>query len=244
VSDSVVNSIGASIRRVPGGRVLLDARIALRARRVELAERVRDKRLEPRERAFLTSLTPQDDVRVNIGAGSAPTEGWLNTDLFRSPDRVKLDATRRWPFADEVLAAINIEHMVEHLERDQLPPLLAEAHRTLRPGGLIRISTPDLEGLSHAYREADPAVLEAHRGHGYTARNHADLVNNYSQLFGHRHIYDFATLELLLREAGFEQIERQDFGESRHPELRGIDRHDVGPTLRPLVVTVDAVKPG
>ena len=68
------------------------------------------------------------------------------------------------------------------------------------------------------------------------------MVNNYVYSWGHRHIYDFETLEALLADAGFEQIERGEFGRSRQPVLDGIDRHDIG-ALRSTVVAVDAVKP-
>jgi hypothetical protein len=107
---------------------------------------------------------------------------------------------------------------------------------------VIRTSTPDLRAIVDAYLAADPATLTAHRSQGYEARNHADLLNNYLQMHGHRHVYDFESLELLLREAGFEQIERAEFGESRHPALRGVDRHEAG-ELSNLVVCADAVKP-
>jgi hypothetical protein len=107
---------------------------------------------------------------------------------------------------------------------------------------VIRTSTPDLRGIAEAYLAADPATLAAHRAHGYEARNHADLLNNYVQMHGHRHVYDFETLGQLLSQSGFEDVERAEFGESRHELLRGVDTHEMG-ELSGLVVCVDAVKP-
>jgi hypothetical protein len=85
-------------------------------------------------------------------------------------------------------------------------------------------------------------MLAEHRANGYEAENHADLVNNYFYYYGHRHIYDFATLASMLRAAGFAHIQRARFGESEHELVRGIDCHDGG-RLNALVVIVDAVKP-
>jgi len=49
---------------------------------------------------------------------------------------------------------------------------------------------------------------------------------------GHKYLYDYETLEQSLRLAGFSQIERCKYGESRHEILRGIDKHDGGETGR------------
>jgi predicted SAM-dependent methyltransferase len=107
---------------------------------------------------------------------------------------------------------------------------------------VIRTSTPDLHGLCEAYLSGDPVLLETHRRHGYEARNHADMLNNYVYSWGHAHIYDFETIALMLETAGFERIERGAFGESSHPVLQGVDTHDMD-ELRDTVVAVDAVKP-
>jgi predicted SAM-dependent methyltransferase len=155
---------------------------------------------------------------------------------------MRLDATAPWPFESGSAQAINSEHMVEHLDPAAAPLFFGEAFRVLRPGGVIRTSTPDLRGICEAYLAADPEVLRIHRESGYHARNHADMLNNYLHMHGHRHIYDFETLGLLLVDAGFEQVERAAFGRSRHAVLGGVDRHDVG-ELAGLVVAVDAVKP-
>jgi predicted SAM-dependent methyltransferase len=242
--ETTLNRLGAALRRVPGGRLPLDARNAVRARRRSLAAERREREFTDRDRSLIAGLAGRRDLRLNIGSSSELVEGWINADLVRDPAGrcLRMDATQPWPFADGSAEAINSEHVLEHIERPSAPAFFREAFRVLRPGGVLRTSTPDLRGICDAYLAADPEVLAAHRGNGYEARNHADLLNNYLQLHGHRHVYDFETLELLLAEAGFEQIERVEFGQSRHALLRGIDRHDMG-RLRALAVGVDAVKP-
>jgi predicted SAM-dependent methyltransferase len=229
---------------MPGVRFPLDARVELKARRARREDDRREARLAERDRSWLASLRGRSDLRLNIGSSGEHVDGWINLDLLRDPEGLclRMDATEPWPFESGSAEAINSEHMIEHLERADAPVFFAEAFRVLRPGGVIRTSTPDLRGISEAYLAADPAVLEAHRAHGYTARNHADLLNNYVHMHGHLHIYDYETLALLLTEAGFDQVERVEFGESRHPALRGVDTHAMG-ELSKLVVCVDAVRP-
>lgn len=216
----------------------------MRTRRAARAGARREAELVERDRRWVASLRGRTDLRLNIGSSGEHVDGWINADLLRDPNGrcLRMDATQPWPFDHGSAEAVNSEHVVEHLDRADAAVFFEQAFRVLRPGGVIRTSTPDLRGISEAYLAADPVVLEAHRAHGYAARNHADLVNNYVHMHGHLHIYDFETLELLLAQAGFEQIERVGFGESRHPLLSGIDTHGMG-ELSDLVVCVDAVRP-
>jgi predicted SAM-dependent methyltransferase len=223
--------------------VPLDARNSLRMRRAERAAARREARLVARDREWVAELRGRHDLRINVGSSGAHLDGWINADLLRDPDGLclRMDATERWPFEDGAAEAVNSEHVIEHIERERAPAFLAEAYRVLRPGGVIRTSTPDLRGIAEAYLAGDPATLDAHRAHGYDARNHADLVNNYLQVGDHRHLYDYETLSLLLRDAGFVEIERTSFGESRHSVLRGVDTHEMD-ELSALIVCVDAIK--
>ncbi|MEA2459438.1 MAG: hypothetical protein QOC95_2410 [Thermoleophilaceae bacterium] len=244
MEEATLARLGATLRRIPGAQIPLDARVKLHARRELRAAERREAELAERDRRWIASLVGRRDLRLNVGSSGEHVDGWINADLLRDPAGhcLRMDATQRWPFEDGSAEAVNSEHVVEHLERAGAAVFFREAFRVLRPGGVIRTSTPDLRGIAEAYLAADPAVLESHRSHGYQARNHADLVNNYVQMHGHLHIYDFETLELLLSEAGFVQVERAEFGQSRHPVLSDVDRHDTG-ELRALVVCVDAVRP-
>lgn len=50
--------------------------------------------------------------------------------------------------ADNSLALVSAFHVVEHIPFDVLLALVAEAHRALRPGGLLIMETPNAENLS------------------------------------------------------------------------------------------------
>ncbi len=45
--------------------------------------------------------------------------------------------------------------MFEHIPHTQLPLILSEINRVLRPDGVLRILTPDLERVARAYVEKD-----------------------------------------------------------------------------------------
>jgi predicted SAM-dependent methyltransferase len=229
---------GAVLRRVPLGRRALDLRLALLANK---HERVFD----ARDRATLKALEGRTDLKINVGSSMAHVEGWLNVDLGRDAEgqTLRMDATAPWPFATGSAEAVNSEHFIEHIDRASAPAYFAEAFRVLRPGGVLRTSTPSLRALFDAYVHEDRALLEAHRDDGYVARTYADMLNNYLHMAGeHVYIYDEQTLTLLLEDAGFAQVESAAFGSSRHEALHGIDRHPME-ELQRLVICFDAVKP-
>lgn len=224
---------------VPGVRPTVEAAYGLANRRRD--RRVRRQYAE-RDRRTLREVAGRTDLRLNVGASGNYLDGWLSIDIRADERCFYMDAAKPWPFTSGSAEAVNSEHFIEHLELDEARAYLAEAYRVLRPGGLIRTTTPNLGGLVELFVERDPRMLEVHRSHGYQAATHGDMVNNYFYSWEHRHIYDFESLATLLRAAGFEDVREASFGESTHALLHGIDRHDPE-ELRRSVLCVDAVKP-
>lgn len=58
---------------------------------------------------------------------------------------------RPLPFADDTFDAIYSFHVVEHLAPAANQRVLRDLHRILRPGGVCRVSTPDLEFFASDY---------------------------------------------------------------------------------------------
>lgn len=102
------------------------------------------------------------DVRkLLLGCGENVLDGWLNTDVFwwgRRNVRY-LDAARRFPFGDEYrFDYVFSEHQIEHFPLSIGLAMLEECFRILKPGGKIRITTPDLRFLIGICREDKSAI--------------------------------------------------------------------------------------
>jgi SAM-dependent methyltransferase len=80
---------------------------------------------------------PEPGLRVQIGTGSAPIEGWINTQ------KSEVDLTRRLPFADASCEAVTISHVLMYLDVYEMSFALRELRRALRPGGTLRLAEPD-----------------------------------------------------------------------------------------------------
>src|SRR5579872_4628272 len=82
---------------------------------------------------------------VNLASGGFLLDGFVHLDLHGgNPEVIRWDCCGSLPFADGSCKGIRIEHFVEHVEpREQLPRLLADCHRALEPGGVLRVIVPD-----------------------------------------------------------------------------------------------------
>jgi predicted SAM-dependent methyltransferase len=174
-------------------------------------------------------LARQSEPRLQLGAGPHRLPGWLDTDLIAGP--VHLDAARRLPLPDESFAYVFAEHVIEHLPEATGAALLRELHRVLRPGGVARLTTPDLRKVVALYEDRNPVVsrdeyaayLTGQTGKPYDQP--ARLFNDFLRLWGHRHVYDEQDLTAKLHAAGFASVTRHEPGASDHSALRGIERH-------------------
>ena len=174
-------------------------------------------------------LATHPEPALHIGAGPLRLSGWLNTDLISG--EVHLDLARALPLASDTFAYAYGEHLIEHFAAAPGARLLAELHRVLRPGGVLRLTTPDLHKIIAIYEDRNPVVtreqytrfLASQTGRGQ--QRPAQVLNDYLRLWGHRLVYDELELRAALQAAGFVEIVREEPGQSRHERLRGIERH-------------------
>ncbi len=156
--------------------------------------------------------------RVQVGCGPHNImEDWWNVDIrgFPGVDAV-MDATKPWPYED--LEYVYGEHFLEHLTLDGAIAFLSHAGNSLRGGGILRLSTPNLEW-----------VLRTHYPHeeagGDERVSGALRMNRAFHGWGHQFLYSEEMLAYVLEEMGFERISFFPYGESDTPTLKNIERH-------------------
>lgn len=65
------------------------------------------------------------------------------TPYFASSRNIPHDVTQPYPLPNDSIDRYQSEDVFEHVELAQLPAMLAEIYRILKPGGLFRLSLPD-----------------------------------------------------------------------------------------------------
>jgi predicted SAM-dependent methyltransferase len=180
---------------------------------------------------------------LNIGSGGFVLPGFVHVDLFGgAPEVIRWDCTGRLPFASGAAKGIRVEHFLEHVEpRQQLPCLLADCHRILEPGGILRVIVPDAGRFLAAYCSANDAAfaeLGFPRPFPDDLPTRMDVVNHiFHQWHEHRWGYDFDTLQHRLRSVGFQTIVQRSFRESSDPRMAE-DREQ----HKPYSLYVEAIK--
>lgn len=102
---------------------------------------------------------------VNLGCGAVFHPAWTNLDsLPVAPGVIRWDLQRGLPFGAATVDACYASHVLEHLPRRAVLPLLGECHRVIRPGGVLRVVVPDLEGIVRAYLTALEAAARGEPG--------------------------------------------------------------------------------
>jgi SAM-dependent methyltransferase len=101
-------------------------------------------------------LVVRSGVNLNIGAGNNVIEGFRSLDIYTPHyyrSREAFDATRveydmrrdAIPVASGSVDNIYVNHVIEHVETEHVERFFAEAHRVLRPGGVLRVGCPDAD---------------------------------------------------------------------------------------------------
>ena len=176
-------------------------------------------------------LQSTSEPKLQIGFGGNPIQGWFNTGIsfVECWHGNYLDAGKPFLFPDSSLNYIFSEHLFEHLTYQQGLNMLKESYRILKPGGVIRIATPDLRFLLGLYQEPEKPLHK-----DYMKYSVKDLgmpptpvyvISRFHTSWGHQVIYDKETLAGLLEQVGFKDVCMCEVSNSRHQALNGVEAH-------------------
>lgn len=201
-------------------------------------------------------------IKLNLGCGHIQPAGWINVDgslrawvashlapldnllvKLRLWPPTEFNRQTRWlnllkplPWADNAVDAIYLGEVLEHFTRDQGAQLLAECHRVLAPGGVLRVRVPDNARFWRNYLAAyDPIAA---RPDDQWVNDHTYWVElffrdictrrRWFSSYGHFHkwMYDDVSLVLAFRAAGFADARRRNYLDSAIPDIQPVESRD------------------
>lgn len=184
-------------------------------------------------------------LRIELGAWTTERPGWISTDVHWR-GRSYLDATRTWPVPDGSVEFIYADNVIEHLSLEQNRFLLLEAYRVLRPGGRIRLVTPDIGALVQTYLAGEASARHLREelvAEGYFVAHQVDVLRFAFQDDGHAegYLWDAASLTAELAQAGLPDCRTYVAGVSDEPALCGLEAR-TGTPVADICIVMEAAK--
>lgn len=145
--DDLTRSVAFLLERVEFVRseLLFEVRYGKGADAAGEAERV-----QTRVKIDLAGRT--GPLRVNLGCGHVPLEGYVNVDNRDLPGVDVVTDVFAMPFEDGTVDEFYSSHFLEHFPLEQLRRRLLPALRAkLAPGGTLRTVVPDVDAMMRAY---------------------------------------------------------------------------------------------
>jgi predicted SAM-dependent methyltransferase len=165
--------------------------------------------LKPVARRRLARLRGSPELRLHLGSGFLPRQGWIDIDLAGVRVDLVWNLKNGIPFEDDTVDAVFHEHLLEHLSLHDGFRLTRECHRAIKPGGVLRVAVPNAGDCLRSYAGVDDPDW---------ARSRPTPMLSVQALFyehGHRAMYDEQLLVAVLTAAGFEEVAGRGFGDSR-----------------------------
>lgn len=157
-------------------------------------------------------------LRVNVGCGHIPIEGYLNTDMRDLPGVDVVAEAAGLPFEPGTVAEIHAAHLLEHFPIEHLRRVVLPHWRgLLRPGGVLHAIVPDAEAMLADFAAGEMSFDDLRE----VTYGLQDYEGDY-----HFNMFSRDQLAGLLREAGFVDVDfaaqgRRN-GKCREMEIRGI----------------------
>lgn len=193
------------------------------------------------------------EQHVQYGCGWSAPIGWKNFDASptlrferlplvgklytknksRLPENAEYgDIVKGLPVPPESCNTVYCSHVLEHLSLEDSRKALRNTHGMLKIGGIFRLVLPDLEYLAKKYLDdtSPEAALIFMRetSLGQEARRR-DLRGFAWSWLGNSHhlwMWDYKSMERELRQVGFREIRRAQFGDSVEPRFRDVEDKD------------------
>lgn len=130
-------------------------------------------------------------LKLHLGCGQRNFgTDWRHIDMADYPHIDSHDVTKL-PYVDGAVDLIYSSHLIAYFDREEIIPILQEWERVLRPGGILRLATPDWDVLRTIERPlTGPLYGKMHPG------------------IYHKTVYGYYDLYLVLRQVGFIDIGR------------------------------------
>lgn len=152
-------------------------------------------------------------LKLHVGCGKRFIPGFVHVDQMAFPHVEYVQDIRRLAnFADASASLLYACQVIEYFDREEVIDVLAEWHRVLAPGGILRLSVPNFAVLVRLYQAG--LGLDWLLGTLY-----GRIPDGTGGFIYHRTTYDEPSLRTLLTRLGFTDIRLWDWRQVEHGKV-------------------------
>ena len=156
-------------------------------------------------------------LRLNLGCGSRPVDGWVNVDRHAGPgvDVVHDLDVHPWPWPDGSAVVVRADHVIEHV--GDVFGFMREAARVLAPRGVLELRYPYWRNPAACWGNPDHKRIVHPYGLGvFAGHETADLSMRGTEALFARHAWRLNTEVLDPPETRRARLGRSALGPLRH----------------------------
>ena len=135
-------------------------------------------------------------------------------EILGGHDFLYHDLSQSLPLKNDSVDFIYSSHFFEHLFKDDAALLLEACLCALKPGGIIRISIPDLAYAVSLYGLGKKTEM---------LEDYFFVLGKGSYLARHKYMYDFDLIKTALEQAGFSDVTRCEYQQGKTPDVEILD---------------------
>jgi len=168
----------------------------------------------------------KDIKKINLCGGPVKIEGYTNIDKNNGADIV-YDIKNSIPVESNSIEIIVMSQALNYFTYEECKFVIKEIYRVLIPGGIIRVSLPDLKIFAKAYLENDTDFLFQKLPSGkdrFVGKTIGDKFISEAYYYGdQKYFFDFGSCAELFHEQGFRHVRQCKYRESIIPNIEKID---------------------
>jgi hypothetical protein len=194
--------------------------------------------------------------RLHVGCGLNVLNGWCNVlcewrlayaevKTVNEAQVLNYNLLGEWPWPESSVRYVAGAHFIEHIDLNHCVAFCSQAFKVLKPGGVIRLSCPDLEIYARNYLEGNSKFFD----NEYIKKacvfktalvpSQIFAAKAYDSGGAHKWFHDFSSLKSVLERVGFTNIRKVGRLEGRTPDLELLEL----PGREVETVYVEAEKP-
>jgi len=149
-------------------------------------------------------------MNLHLGCGKRFIPGFVHIDAVEYPHIDHVATIDNLSFiGDDSVDLIYNCHVLEHFKRKDVPRVLKEWHRVIKPGGKLRVAVPDFSQICEVYRKFQRMDLVV-----------GPIFGRQDYLYNiHYNIFDESSLTASLQATGFSNILRYDWRQTEHAHI-------------------------